>query len=156
MIFVCYICMKLSGIISFILVFIYSVSIIMGVGIIRCGCKNSQRLVVMSFHPSCLCSDSADDCCRHNDWHHHEDEDPNCQDEKCCSFVYKSVDVDHLNVSQFNDYVTKVFSLLFLSILPVNHLMGNIKECAVEIRNNSPPLCLLKILLIYMNGQLRL
>ena len=148
--------MKLKGIISVSVLFIYCMMTFFGIGVIRCGCTNSQRLVMMSFHPSCLCSDSDEDCCQHNHRHHDENKEPCCQDENCCSLVYKHVDIDHLIITQFNDHPAKILSLLFSPYLPVNAFIDSIKECATEVKNNSPPLCLLKIPLIYMHSQLRL
>ena len=148
--------MKLTSTISVILLFIYSISTFVGIGVIRCGCTDSQRLVMMSFHPSCLCSDATEDCCTHNDLHHDEDKESDCQDEDCCSFVYEYVNVDHLIVSQFIDHPTKVFSLLFFPCILNNVLIDITKECSSDVKNNSPPLCLLKTPLIYMYNQLRL
>ena len=148
--------MKLNAVISVILLFIYSVPVFVGVGIIRCGCTDTQRLVLMSFHPSCLCSNSTNDCCRHNDQHHDEDHEPGCQDEDCCSFMYKYVNVDHLNVTQFNDHPTKVLSLLLFPHFLVNRLINSFKGYTFGIKNNSPPFCLLQIPLIYIHRQLRL
>ena len=148
--------MKFKGIISVILLFIYSVATLVGVGVIRCGCTNSQQLVVLSFHPSCLCSDADDHCCPHNDRHHDEDEETVCQDKDCCSFVYKYVNVDHLNVKQSNDYIAKALTLLFVPCVVFNGLTDSIYGYPVDVKNNSPPFCLLKIPLIYMHGQLRL
>jgi len=156
MIFVRIIFMNFKRTISFILMFIYGMSSCLGVGIVRCGCTESQRIVFMSIHPSCLCSYSADDCCAHNYQHHDDDEETGCQDEECCSFFYKFVDTDHLNVIQYIDQPAKETFLLFFPILSVNGWMDSIKECTDTIKNNSPPLCLLKIPLIYMHGQLRL
>ena len=147
--------MKLNRIISFVLLFIYVMMTVVGVGFLRCGCTDSQRVTVMSFHPSCLCSDSTNECCQHNDQHHDEDEDDDCQDEDCCSFVYKMADTDHLNVAYNNDYQSKLTSLLFLPLLSVYGFMDGVKESA-DVKNNSPPYILLKIPLIYLYRQLRL
>jgi len=148
--------MKFYGIISFILFFVYSTATFVGVGVIRCGCTNSQRLIVLSFHPSCLCSDSTDDCCQHNDQHNDDDEETDCDDKDCCSFMYKYVNVDHLNVKQFGDHTTKGLSLLFFPLVAVNGWIANICRYALDVKNNSPPLILLKTPLIYMHSQLRL
>jgi len=148
--------MKYTGWISVIILFIYSVSTFVGVGVVRCGCTNSHKLVILSFHPSCLCSDSADDCCPHNDQYQDVHGKTGCHDENCCSVVYKYVNAVHLKVTPFNDHPAKVVSLLFFSHISVNKLFDNIKECAADIRNNSPPFFSLKIPLIYMHGQLRL
>ena len=147
--------MKLTGIISAVLLFIYSISTFVGIGVVRCSCTDSQRLVMMSFHPSCMCSDSAEDCCPHNNRHHDEDKESGCHDEDCCSLVYKCVNIDHLIVTKFIDHQTKVFSLLFFPCKLNNVLTDIAKESSSDVKNNSPP-GLLKIPIIYLHSQLRL
>ena len=149
--------MKLTGIISVILACIYSASTIVGIGVIRCGCTHSQRLVMLSFYPSCLCSSSDEDCCAHNENHHddHVHEDFGCMDNDCCSLVYQYMDVDQLNVSYIHDYPTKNVTSLFFPLLSVDILMDNMQQCVATIKNNSPP-GILKIPLIFMHRQLRL
>ena len=140
--------------ISFIFLFVYSVSTFVGIGVLRCGCTHSQRIVMMSVHSLCLCSNSPEKCCQHNDQHHEEDEEDDCEND-CCSLEYKYVDVDQLNIKQFHIHPTKVLSLLLFPLLPLNGLNDGIKEYAVAVKNNSPPPGLLKIPLIYKHSQLR-
>jgi len=148
--------MKLTGIISVILACICSASTIVGIGVIRCGCTDSQRLVVLSIHPSCLCSSSENDCCQHNEQHNdHEHEDFGCMDNDCCSLVYQHMDVDQLIISYTHDYPAKNVASLFFPILSVDILMDNVKQCVAIINNNSPPV-FFKIPLIFMHRQLRL
>jgi hypothetical protein len=151
--------MRPANIISIILLVIYSVSTIVGIGIIRCGCTHSQRLVMMYLHPSCLCRASNDDCCQHNS-QHHDEQNQNCEpgyhEKDCCTFVLKHVDIDHLNVTQYNDHPTKIITLLFSPLVSVDVLMDSIKEYAGFIKNNSPSAVILKIPLIYAYSQLLL
>ncbi len=144
--------MKFTSIISIILLSIYSVSTFVGIGIVRCYCTHSQRLVMMPVQPSCQCCNSSKSCCQT------ENKQPgkkhNCKKD-CCSLIYKYVEVDQLSSTQFYDMLTKVLSLLFSPLLSVDDLMVSIKEYAT-IKINSPPPGLLKIPLIYMHGQLRL
>ena len=140
--------------ISVILLFTYSVSAFMGIGIFSCSCTHSQQLVMMSVHPSCQCSNSVENCCRHNEHHSDDEEDDDCGDD-CCSLVFQYMDVDQLNITKSLNQPTKVLSFLF-SPLSIDGLITSIKECTVAVKNNSPPFGLFKIPLIYMYGQLRL
>ena len=148
--------MKLTGFISFVFSIIYSVSTFVGIGVFRCDCTHTKRIVMLSVQPSCQCSNSHEKCCSHNDqFHNEEEEDVDC-DHNCCSLEYQYVDVDQLNSKHFHNYQTKVLSLLFFPQFPVHGLNVGIKENVVAVRNNSPPPGLLKIPLIYKHRQLRL
>ena len=147
--------MKLTGIISAVLLFMYGVSTFVGTGVYHCACTHSQRLVIMSVHLSCQCSSSPETCCPHNDQHHHGEDEDDCGND-CCSLEYQNVDVDQLIGKHFYNHLTKVLSLLFYPFLPVNGLNGNVKEYTFAVNNHSPPPDLLKVPLIYMHRQLRL
>ena len=151
--------MKLTGIISVVLACIYSVSNVVGIGVIHCGCTHSQRMVMWSLHPACMCNESDEDCCAHNEHHENKDNDPEdfgCRDNDCCSLKYQFVDVDQLNATHCYDYFTKILSLFFFPLLSVHLLLDNMQQWDATIKNNSPPAGILKIPLIYMNRQLRL
>ena len=149
--------MKLTGIISVVLLFIYSISSFVGIGVIHCGCTHSQRLVMMSVHPSCLCSSSVETCCPHNDQYHddEEEEEEDCGND-CCFVEYQYVEIDQLNVKHSQNHSTKVLSMFFFPLLPVHGLIDDAKEYTVAVNNHSPPSDFLKIPLIYMHRQLRL
>ena len=147
--------MNINGIISVILLFVYSAATFVGVGFFRCGCTHSQGWFVMAQATCPPCSGSTDDCCPHNDQHHNEEK--KCQDKDCCSVEYHHLNVDQLNVAQFKILPAKILALLFSSFLSVHEVfIAGIKECSVIVNNNSPPPDLFKIPLIYLNGQLRL
>ena len=148
--------MKLTGIISVVLLFLYSIFTFVGIGVYRCGCTHTQRLVMISVQPSCQCSGSHEKCCSHNDQCHDEEDDEDGCGNNCCAIEYQYVDVDQLNITQVYSHLTKVISLLFFSLLPDNELNGNTQDYTVAVNNHSPPPDLLKIPLIYQHRQLRL
>ena len=141
--------------ITVIFLFIYSVSTFVGIGVLRCGCTHSQRIVMMSVHSSCLCNGSLEKCCRHNDHFHEDDEEDDCEND-CCSLEYQYVDVDQLNTKHAQNRTTKILSLLFFPLLSDHGLSAGFKENTIAVNNNSPPPDIFKIPIIYMHGQLRL
>ena len=142
--------MKINSITSVILLIVYSLSSLVGIGIFHCGCTNSQQLVFFTVKDaSCpLCTKSADVCCSHNEPHHDEENDEH--EDGCCSLEYQYVDADQLIFTQFNDAKAKILTLLPLS---ADCLITSIKECFAFTKIHSPPL---KIPLIYLHAQLRL
>jgi len=146
--------MNLTRFISVILLFAYSISAFVNVGMINCGCTHSQRMVMMSTHLSCICSHSIGNCCSHNDQHHH-DEEEDCGN-GCCYVVNQNLEVDQLNVKQSHESSAKFFSLFLFPVYSIDGLITSIKDRADAIKNNSPPLGLFNIPLFYMYAQLRL
>ena len=145
--------MKLTGIISIIMLTTYSLLTYVGVGVYHCGCTHSERLVMMAFQPVCPCNNSAEDCCTHHDSHHNDEND--CGDEDCCSLAYQRIEVDQLYGAQFQDVQVKVLSLFFSPVTLVDCFVTGIEERFIQIKNHSPP-GLLKIPIIYLHSQLRL
>ena len=143
--------------ISVILLFVYSVSTLVGIGVFHCDCTHSQRMVVGAFRYTCpLCCNSDDSCCRHNHRQHDEQSEKSGEEHDCCSLVYQHVEVDQLSVVQYYDFQAKVLSLFFSPCLLIEGFATGIKECSAAIKNHSPPSGLLKIPVIYLHGQLRL
>lgn len=149
--------MKFANIISVILLYFYGASTFVGIGIYNCNCTHSQRMVLLLVQPSCQCDNSAEKCCTHNR-HRHSDEhsDEEHDHDDCCSLVYQYMDIDQLMVTQHHDGQAKVLSLFFTPFSWVNGFTASIGECFAVIKNHSPPPDLLKIPLIYLQGQLRL
>ena len=153
--------MKVRCIISVVLLFVYSVMTFVGIGIFRCGCTQSQQLVVMSVQTACPpCSSSTESCCPHSDQYQHEKDDDRengCQENDCCLLEYQYMEVDQLLVAHFQDIRAKALSLVFFPVISVYYGMTTtFNECTVNVKNNSPPRDLLKVPLIYLHAQLRL
>ena len=149
--------MKISNIISVILLSVYSIATFSGIGIYDCNCTHSKRLVLMFFQPSCQCVATTESCCSH---HHHQDSDEHPDDEQnnhedCCFLVYQHIDIDQLTVAQHHDFQAKILSLFFSPFLWIENFTEGINDCFAVFKNHSPP-PLLKIPLIYFQGQLRL
>ena len=144
-------------IISVILLFVYSVTTFVGIGVFHCGCTQSQGWVVMA--TTCPpCSKTAENCCPHGDRHHDEEkneQENGCQDDDCCSVEYQYLKVDQLNVTHSHDVQAKVLSLFSSPFLSTDGYINGIRNCYAVIKNHSPP-GLLKIPLIYIYAQLRL
>ena len=138
--------------ISVVLLFIYAASMLVGIGVIRCGCTDSQQLALAFFRSSCLCSKLVEECCPHNDQFSDLDEENECDEGECCLVLFQYIEVDQLNTSQFRD---KIWLLSFFPILSVNGLIFDTKKSFVGIKNNSPPL-LTALSIIYLHSQLRL
>jgi len=150
--------MKITNIISVILLSVYSVATFSGIGIYNCNCTHSQRIVFMFVQPSCQCETSTERCCSHNH-HQHSDEHPNrnhiIDDEDCCSLISQQIDIDQLTVAHHYDIQAKVLSLFFSPFLWIENFATGVNECFAVFKNHSPP-ALIKIPLIYLQGQLRL
>ena len=152
MIFVRVIIMKIM---SVILLFLYSMAAMVGVGTYHCGCAQSQGWVVMAVRTACPgCTTSTENCCQHNA-HHHDDESDGCQDDDCCSLKYHYLKVDQVSVTQSHDIQTKVLSLFFLPFISVDNSITGVRDLIDQNKNHPPP-GLLKIPLIFLHGQLRL
>ena len=151
--------MKLNRIISVILLFVYSVAALVGVGYFHCGCTQSQGWIVLAIRNTCPpCSRATEDCCPHSDQHHDEEngvQNNGCQNNDCCSVEYQYLKVDQLSVTHSHDVQAKALTLLFSHCLSVDGYITDIRECYATIKNHSPP-GLLKIPLIYIYAQLRL
>ena len=145
--------MRLTKIISFILLFVYSM-LTLGIGIYHCGCTHSQQLAMLAINTECLpCSKSAESCCPHSDSYPHHDEENHCQDDDCCSLKYQYIDVDQLNIIKQYDVQFKAITLFYLPFTSINN---GIIECSALAKNHSPPPDLFKLPIIYQYRQLLL
>ena len=142
--------------ITIIFLLVYSVSTFVGIGVIRCGCTHSQRLVMMSVQPSCLCSASVETCCSHHEQYDDDAEAEETCGEECCFIAYQYVEADQLNTKHFHNHSTKVLSLLFSPLLPMQGFGAGFKECTFAVNINSPPTEIFKIPIFYLHQQLRL
>jgi hypothetical protein len=111
----------------------------------------------MFVQPSCQCENSAGKCCSHthhlpSDEHHDEEQ---TEHDDCCSLVYQHIDIDQLTVAHHYDIQAKVLSLFFSPFLWIENFATGVNECFAVFKNHSPP-PLIKIPLIYLQGQLRL
>ena len=146
--------MKLRNVISVVLLFVYGMLTVTGIGVSYCNCTQSQQLVMLAVHTACpQCSKKADTRCSHSDGHHHDEKNDCKHDDDCCSFSIQYVDVDRLNFTNLNNSPSK--SLTLFSLPAVVQIAG-VSELSVFVKNNSPPPDLLKIPLIYLHRQLRL
>ena len=149
--------MKITNIISVILLSVYSVAAFSGIGIYNCNCTHTQRLVFLFVQPSCQCETSAESCCSHHD-HQYADEHPDYEQiepDDCCFLVFQHIDIDQLTVSQHYDFQAKVLSLFISPFVWIEHFAAGVNECFAVFKNHSPP-PLFKIPLIYLQSQLRL
>ena len=145
--------MKLTNIISFIILLVFSTLTFVGTGIYHCGCTHTPQMVLLAFQTTCPCSSSDEDCCPHHKAHH---DDENCdEDEDCCSLSYQRTEIDPYHVTRLHDVQAKVLSLFFLPFTSVDGFITGISDCFTQISERPPP-GLLKTLLIYMHSQLRL
>ena len=148
----------MSNIISVILLSVYSVAAFSGIGVYNCNCTHTKRLVLMFFQPSCQCNTSIESCCphHHDDQHsdnHHDDQQP--EHDACCFLIYQPINTDQLTVSQHDDIQAKILSLFFSPLVWIENFTAGVNDGFAAVKNHSPP-PLLKIPLIYWQGQLRL
>ena len=144
--------MKLSNVISVVMLLVYSMLTFIDIGIFNCSCTHSLQVVALNVQSTCPpCRNSTENCCPHNEQHDEENDED--EDDDCCS--YQRVVVDQLNVTQSKSHnsQTKVLTLFILPFF--NHISGIIESSAFT-KNHSPPPNLLKIPVIYLYGQLRL
>lgn len=144
--------MKLKGIISIILLFVYSLMACAGIGVFRCDCTQPEQVVMMSGRADCPCSSSSKDCCRH-----HEEEDKTDRYENdCCPLQYKPFEIDQQIIVKDDDLRVKELSLPFSLSVPADGWMADIREYDAAGAKHSPPPDLYKIPFIYLHAQLRL
>jgi len=140
---------------SVILLLTYSVSTFVGIGVNHCGCTHSQRIVMMSVARSCICSNSIETCCPHNDHYSEGVKKDDCGSD-CCSLEYQYVEIDQMSVKQSNNHSAKDSSLFVLPFLSVHGWNASFNTRALAANNNSPPDDLFKISVVYLHMQLRL
>ena len=147
--------MKLTNIISVLMLLVYSMLTFVNVGIFNCGCTDSQQFVVLNVQTTCPpCSNTTESCCPHNEHNNEEDIEEN-EDDDCCSLSFQYIVVDQLNITKLQSFNNQP-KVLTLYTLPLITLISDIKECVTFTKNHSPPFNLLKIPVIYLYGQLRL